>query len=117
MLSSGCVASPEKEELQINPTIRYQGNLLIIRNNDTFTYDYIKIKLNDGTFQKDLPLSIPPGEEVRCELSDFVKSDGERFNIFKYKPTNISISCVVSKDLGGGKWERLGNTFYYAKFN
>jgi len=94
------------QSVQINPSVNYQGNLLIIKNNDSFSYDYVKVTLN-GDFKKELPLSIPPGEGGMCELSDLVRPDGERFNIFRYSPTEISISCESPG---------LGNLFYHGKF-
>jgi len=37
-----CVPSSSEKEIKINPTVRFQGNWLIIKNNDTFSYDYVK---------------------------------------------------------------------------
>jgi len=110
-----CVPSSSEKEIKINPAVRFQGNWLIIKNNDTFSYDYMKIGLNDGTFKKELPFSIPAGEEAKYELSSFTKSDGERFNIFKYSLVDITISCEASKE-ENKKWVKLGKAFYYGRF-
>lgn len=119
LLMTGCFA-PGQEELRINPGVRYQGNLLMIKNNDAFYYDFVQIKLNDGAFKKDLLLSIPPGEEIRCSLSEFTKLDGERLNIFKYGLNDISISCecseLVQRSSAGDKWKKIGKAFYHGKF-
>jgi hypothetical protein len=115
ILFIGCAPSSSEKEIKINPMVKFQGNWLIIRNNDNFSYDYVKLGLNDGSFKKELPISIPPGEQVRYELSSFAKSDGERFNIFKYSLVDITISCEVSKE-ENKKWVKLGKAFYYGRF-
>ena len=110
-----CSPGPSEKEIKINPMVKFQGNWLIIKNNDNFSYDYVKVGLNDGSFKKELPFSIPPGEQVRYELSSFSKSDGERFNIFKYSLVDITISCEVSKE-ENRKSVKLGKAFYYGRF-
>jgi hypothetical protein len=113
LMSIGCGVSEEKDT-KINPLVKYQGNTLLIRNSDSVTYDYIKVEIN-GVFKKELPLSIPPGEEAKYELSSFLKPDGERFNILRHGLVDISISCEVSKQ-EGGRWQKVGKAFYYGKF-
>ncbi len=94
------------DSVQMSPTVTYRGNLLVIKNNDWFGYDSAVVTIN-GTFKKELALSISPNEEATFELSDFTKSDGERFNIFRYSPTEISVSCESPG---------LGKLFYHGKF-
>lgn len=113
LLSSSC--SPSAEKNQISPAVRYQGNILYIKNTDTVVYDSVTVEIN-GTFKKTLPLSIPCGQEIGYELSSFMKDDGERFNILKYGLRSITISCEVS-DLRGNQWVKLGRAFYSGKFN
>jgi hypothetical protein len=112
-MSIGC-GVPNEKDIKINPVVRYQGNTLFIRNSDSVTYDYVKVEIN-GAFKKELPLSVPPGEEAKYELSSFLKPDGERFNILRHGLVDIAISCEVSKQ-EGGKWQKVGKAFYYGKF-
>ncbi len=114
ILSWSCSSGPGY--IDITPSVRYQGNILIITSGSSYeTYESVKIELNDGTFKRTLPFSIPPGGQVKWELSDFTKSDGERFNILKYRPVNITISCEVVKLIDGVP-KRLGKGFYYGRF-
>ena len=113
VLVAGCLG-PHDENIQIHPRVKYQGNVLTISNYDNFAYYGVKLGLNNGTFKLDLSMPILAGQEFNCDLSDFVKSDGERFNVFRYKPTSLSVSCHViqtdKKDRGSGE------AFYYGKF-
>lgn len=106
--------SHSENEVKINPAVRFQGDWLIIKNNDSFSYDYVKVTLN-GKFRKELPFSIPDREEVKYRLSSFAGPDGERFNILTHTLVDVSISCECTKQ-SGGRWEKLGKGFYYGKF-
>lgn len=106
---------PDTEKIQISPAIRYQGNILYIKNADKVVYDSVKVQIN-GSFKNTLPLSIPCGDEAQYELSSFTKDDGERFNIVKYRLREITITCEVS-DLRGNQWVKLGRAFYHGNFN
>jgi hypothetical protein len=114
ILAFGCSTSGEST-LTISPNIRFEGNWLYIKNTNHMSYDAPKIALNDGQFKLDYPMSIPSREEIRINLSSFLKPDGERFNILKYGLVDISISCECSREMGG-KWEKLGKAFWYGKF-
>jgi hypothetical protein len=93
---------------EIHPEVSYRGNLLIIKNNDPVGYYYVKLGLNDGVFKKQLDLGILANEETEVDLLSFSKPDGERFNILKYKPHDISISCQTSDNEYAS---------FYGKFN
>jgi len=114
LVQFGC--SPTGDKIKISPLVRYQGNILYIKNTDSAIYDSVKVEIN-GSFKKVLPLSILPGEETQHELSSFLKDDGERFNVFKYGLVDISISCEASMEISKGKWKSLGKAFYYGKFS
>lgn len=109
----GCGGS--SGDITLNVGVGFEGNSLVIVNRDLFSYDNIKIELNDGQFKKVLPFSIPAGQYAKYDLTTFKKSDGERFNFLKYSLVDISIFCDVSKEVGG-KWDRIGRGFYYGKF-
>ena len=38
-----CVPSSSEKEIKINPMVKFQGNWLIIKNNDSFSYDYVNL--------------------------------------------------------------------------
>ncbi len=109
----GCGESTKAVTLSV--VIKYQGNSLMIWNNDDFSYDQVKIELNEGKFKREFPLPIPARRHVEYDLSSFTKSDGERFNILKYSLNDIAISCEVTGEING-KWQTSRKAFYSGKF-
>jgi hypothetical protein len=110
----GCSSS--NKDIEINPSIRYKGNAIFIKNNDLFDYQEVKITLN-GTYKFILDDSILTGSEIELNLLRFLKSDGERFDIFKYSIKDISISCKAIKRVDKFDMDYLGTAFYHGKFN
>jgi hypothetical protein len=110
-----CGCGAQSDDVALNAAVTFRGNLLRIENNDDFFYDHMKVRLNDGKFIKEFSVSIPPRDHVKCNLSDFTRSDGERFNILVYSPVDVVISCEVSKKVNG-QWQRFGRGFFYGKF-
>ena len=112
--AAGCV--PAQKDIDLNPSIRYAGSILYIKNNDPFDYNEAKVDLNDGVYRFRVEDSIPAGKEIEINLLQFTKEDGERFNVLTHSIKDISISCKAIKRKDKFDMDYLGRGFYHGKF-
>jgi len=111
---AGCFSG--QKDIDLNPSIRYAGNVLYIKNNDSFDYDEVKVGLNDDAYRFTIEDPIPADMEVRFDLARFSKTDGERFNVLSHSIKDISISCKAIKRKDKFDMDYLGKGFYHGKF-
>ena len=102
-LAYGSDDDGESSTVTLNASVSFTGTQFIIKNNDTFDYNNVKLELNGDYVLKGFNLKI--GETYTVGMLQFADKKGNRFTAFQ-KPQNFSISC----DLNTGK-----NGFYYAE--
>jgi len=105
-----------QKDVELNPSIRYAGNVLYIKNNDSFDYNEVKIGLNNDTYRFIAEDLVPAGLEVEFILARFSRADGERFNVFTHSIKDISISCKAIKRKDKFDMDYLGRGFYHGSF-
>ena len=94
----------------LNATVIFNGTQFVIANRDSFDWTNVKLEINSKTFSSGYTLRtsiIEAGETYTVGAMQFAKSDGERFNPFTHKATNLSVWCDTPKGKGFyyGTWE------------
>lgn len=69
-------------------------------NNDSEAYEQCAIEVNYSTFGSGwkTKATLMPGQPTVVPFSSMTKSDGERFDISKYKVENVIVNMCVNKD-------------------
>ena len=91
--------------VDLNAEIRFTGTKFKITNNDNFSWKDVKFEINDDYILK--TSIIKPNSSYEVGTMQFTKSDGTRFNPFRIKPKEFTISCNTSIGKRGwyfGKW-------------
>ena len=105
---SGNSRSSESSMVDLNASVRFTGTQFIITNNDDFNWHNVELDVNSGTFKSgylyDTSIMLS-GQTYKIGAAQFAKKDGTRFNPFKMKPQNITITCELDNNRDG---------FYYA---
>ena len=97
-------ASPTPDDIDLNASVRFQDNIFIITNNDSFDWRNIRLTINGGVF-KGYELKhglIQSGAVYEVGSMQFADSDGQRFNPFTMKPQSFWIACDTPQ--GRGFW-------------
>jgi hypothetical protein len=92
--------------VKLTAKVELTGNdALLIENKDSFQWDNLRLSIN-GDYKTNKP-ALKSGAFLLCNLKDFTKKDGTRFNILSTKPLEFSIICQTEHGTGSylGTWE------------
>ena len=90
--------STSSDDVILNAKIFKSDTQLILENNDAFDWSNVEVTLNDDWSYK--TSIIKSNSKLNIGLLLFTKSDGEKFNPFKYAPKHITISCKADGKIG-----------------
>ncbi len=79
----------------LNATARYEGNRILIQNNDDFAWNDVRLLLN--TDYKFSTASMLPHSELAFEVSQFAKDDSTKFDPASMSPTDLYITTKISE--------------------
>lgn len=106
------VFSPSKKQStpELNANVRYSGTQIIIKNNDSFSWDNIKIELNAGLLDSGYYYeggSIAAGATATIGILNFAKSSGERLNplSIKVRTATVGADTPSGRAYYSGKWD------------
>lgn len=92
----GCDSAAD--DVTLNASISKSETQLIVKNNDSFDWTNVEIKINDEyAYTASL---IRRDETANIGFLNFTASDGKRFNPFSYKAQGVTISCKVDDKYG-----------------
>ncbi len=109
-----CLGNTESPvaEVDINPSIRFDGSQFTITNHNTYDWTDVTFELNaPGVFTSGYKYHasrIAASTTYTLGALQFAKSDGTRFNPYTTKPTTISINCKTPSGATGswsGGWD------------
>lgn len=96
---------PEADTYDLQADIKFSDTAYQITNKDEWEWTDCKLEMNAGVIKGGYVYKIqlvPPNSPFFVPFSEFVKSDGTRFNSYETKPLNISVSCKVNGKRGFG---------------
>lgn len=91
-----------KKNITLNSKLNFDGSLLMIKNNDTFDYDNVTLKINDD-YELNVA-KIPAGKYYNARVIDFSNSNSERFTYDK-KPKELTLIFMYNGEYALAKWK------------
>jgi len=86
--------------IHLNASVNFTGTQFIIKNNNFFAWEDIKMEVNGSILRGGFILKVDrlmPGETCTVGALQFAKGDGTRLNPFAIKPKDFDIYCYNSK--------------------
>lgn len=80
-------------KIRVSASVMYDAEGFYITNLNNFDWKYVIFKLNyglTGTYRAKREL-VKAGETIRIPFYEFIKNDGERFNIYSEKPKRFMV--------------------------
>lgn len=86
--------APTRTPFNINAAVSYRNLEFKITNQDDFSWHNVRVRIND-VYEKNVG-TIWAKTSITVPAPQFVKSDGERFDPFRYQPLSVAIRAENS---------------------
>lgn len=84
---------PDDSFVDLNASVKHSSTQIVIKNNDAFQYQNLKIEINSKYEYKHS--SLLPGETLNIGYLKFVDKNHNRFNPFSMQASKISVTCNI----------------------